>query len=134
MKKIFVMLLMTAVILCGCTQIDAQKPGRPRVVERITASYRSSAVLLEREYTDGEKLDAVLTYLRRLDPNDIIDDNAGETEKSDARIILHYSDSTTKEYRIYGNQYLQINDGKWQSIKAERGQELPLLLGMMESD
>ena len=134
MKKMMIMLLTVAALLCGCTQIDKETPGKPRVVERITASYHSDAIELRREYTDDKKMQAVLTYLRTLNPYGTVTEESEAAEYHDARITLHYSDSTTKIYRIYANQYLQINGDQWQNIKEDRGRELPLLLGFMESD
>ena len=134
MRKRIIILLIAAILLCGCSRIDQETPGRPRLVEKITATYRSTAVELVRSYTDQEKMEAVLIYLRRLAPYGSATEETDPLEPSDGRITLHYSDGTDRVYELYAGRYLRIDNGQWQNIKTERGQELPLLLGMMESD
>ena len=133
-KKWIIALLTLALFCCGCSRIDQETPGRPRLVEKITASYHGTAMELARSYTDQEKMEAVLLYLRHLAPYGPATEETDPLEDSGGHIVLHYSDGTTRVYELYASRYLRIDDGPWQNIKTERGQELPLLLGMMESD
>ena len=132
MKKIIVLVLLCGVLLGGCYPIDAEIPGHPRVVTGITAAYESGAVTLRRSYTDSEKMQAVLTWLRCLKPYGSAE--AVTEADSSATVTLHYSDSTEKVYELLAGQYLRVNGGAWQNLNPDQGQELPLLLGMLESD
>ena len=133
MKKWTIWLLIPF-ILMGCTRIDREQPGRPRAVIRILASYDSNTVKLQRAYTDAEKMQAVLTYLRCLEPSGPIQQTPAPDQRPQAHIRLYYSDDSVKDYFQLGDQYLQIDDGPWQNIPPDRGREFPILLGLMESD
>lgn len=133
MKKWF-LLLLTSLLLLGCSNIDREEPGRPRVVTRIQASYDSSTMSLRRDYTDAEKMQAVLTYLRCLGPYGSAAPDTETAADPRVHIRLHYSDNTVKDYVQLSDQYLQIDGGAWQQIPVDRAQEFPVLLGLMESD
>jgi len=132
--KKWTILLLTALLLAGCTRVDQTQPGRPRVVTRIQASYNSGTVKLQRTYTDAEKMQAVLTYLRCLDVSGPAESPPADDEMPLGHVRLYYSDNTYKDYFQRSDRYLQINGGPWQNIPLDRGREFPILLGLMESD
>ena len=131
MKKIMILLL--CVLLGGCRAAAPSQPEQMKVVTRITAQYNSGAVRLQRSYTDEEKLRSILNYLRGLSPY-----GSGEEEPAgqagQAEVTLYFSDGSSKVYEQYGVGFLRLDGGKWQRINPERGQELPLILGLLESD
>lgn len=133
MKK-WILLLPALLTLWGCCNINTEQPGRPVVVTRIQASYHSSAISLQRNYTDEEKMLALLTYLRCLEPYGIAQPDPAADPGPRAHIRLYYSDGTFKDYIQQADLYLQVNGGPWQNIPGERAREFPLLLGLMESD
>lgn len=133
MKK-WTILLLTVLLLAGCTRIDQTQPDRPRVVTRIQASYHSDTIKLQRTYTDAEKMQAVLTYLRCLDVSGPAESPPADGEMPQGHVRLYYSDDTYKDYYQRSDRYLQINGGPWQNISLDRGREFPILLGLMESD
>lgn len=134
MKKMMILLLLLLPLLYGCSNIDQQMPGRPKVVTKVTADYVSGSITLRREYTDSEKMQAVLTYLRCLRPFGTVESDPETAEGSQVRITLLFSDDTTKTYDQRADQYLRVDQGSWQNIPPEQGRELALLLGLMESD
>lgn len=134
MKKTVTLMLITLFLLSGCSRIDQQTPGKPKVVTKITADYFSGSVTLQRAYTDAEKMQAVLTYLRCLRPFGAAETDPETADGSRVHITLYYSDNTTKIYQQRADQYLRVDNGVWQNILPERGRELALLLGLMESD
>ena len=134
MKKIMIAILILGLLLCGCSRIDETVPGQPRVVTAISALYDSGAVQLRRQYTDAQKMQAVLTFLRCLDPYGTAAEDPESVGGNAAQITLVYSDESTKTYELRGDQYFRVNGGSWQNIRSEQAQELPLLLGLMESD
>lgn len=132
MKRTAAALIILCVLLSGCGH-TARDPMQPRTVTAITADYSSGTISLRRQYTDQEKLRSVLNYLRCLSATSA-SDLSPEQETSVARIVLTYSDGSTKTYDQWGDQYLRIDGGPWLRIPADKGQEFPLLLGLMESD
>ena len=132
MRRIFALVVLLATALAGCGQ-TTQVGVRPRLVTKVTADYKSGAIELHRQYTDEEKMRAVLNYLRCLEPyGDVSEEDI--TAGSEVKIVLTYSDGTTKTYDQRADQFLRTGNGAWQNIRSEQGSELPLLLGLMESD
>ena len=133
MKYLLALVLVITTIFSGCQQVDPNAPTSPRLVVEVRAEYEGENIRLQRRYTDDEKVRAILDYIRSLDPYGSVEEsNIVVTDR--AWIELTYSDGTTKRYHQFGAQYLRCGNGKWQNITKERGMELPVLLGMMESD
>ena len=133
MKKIMVMLLLT-LILCGCSNINEETPGQPKLVTGISAVYQKGAMQLVRQYSNDEKVRSVLNYLRLLKTYGPPETDPEAEGGNRIRLTLTFSDGTEKVYEQWADQYLRSNGGPWQLISTEQGQELYLLLGMMESD
>ena len=133
MKKIGIILL-ALLLMTGCTRIDEQIAGRPRVVTGIDASYDSGAIRLNRQYSDSEKLRAVLMYFRCLEVYGTVAPEVSIPQISSIRVTLTYSDGTAKTYDQRDGQYLRQDDGPWHYINQEQAQDLPILLGFLESD
>ncbi len=134
MKKVMAAVLIVSIMLCGCSRQKENTVGQPKLVTRITAVFDSGTIRLERSYTDSDKMRSVLTYLRCLKTYGTVEPGSGMEEGDQATITLHYSDGTTKVYDQRDSQYLRVSGGDWKAIKPEQAQELPLLLGLMESD
>ena len=133
MRKITILLLL-AVTLCGCCNVDKEVPGQPNLVTGITAVYRKGAMELRREYFQPEKVRSVLNYLRLLKTYGPPDTDPTATEGGKIQITVSFSDGTQRVYDQWADQYLRSDGGPWQLISPEQGQELYLLLTMMESD
>ena len=131
MKKIM-MILLICMILCGCTNQETPAQSQPKVVIQITAQYSSGVIRLQRSYTDSEKMRSVLNYFRCLSPYGSVEDP--QSTESDIVVTVYFSDGSNKTYEQRDNTYLRQNDGSWQYIDPEKGQELALILGLMESD
>ncbi len=132
MKRIFTLAVL-CLFLAGCSRIDAQTTGRPRLVTRVSASFDSGAIRLHRIYENDEKMRWVLQYLRCLDvmgESETPPPPAGEW----AEIQVEFSDGSREVYQQWGQGYFRQDQGPWQKIKPEQARELPLLLGLMESD
>ena len=132
-KKISLLLLLV-LILGGCSDVNAETPGRPRLVTGISAVYQKGAIRLERQYSDDEKMGAVLDYLRLLKTYGPAEVDPEATDGSRIQITLRFSDGSQKVYDQWADQFLRCDGGKWEQINPEQGQELALLLGMLESD
>ena len=134
MKRMALLILSVAMLLWGCTQIDRETAGRPKVVVSVTARYDSGEIRLERKYTQDEKMQAVLLYFRCLKVYAPLPSHPEETAGSNAQIRIDFSDGSSKVYRQFADQYLQVDGGQWHYIDPEQGQELGLLLGMLSGD
>ncbi len=134
MKKWAGLIILLAMILTGCTRIEQQTAGAPRVVTGIEASFEGDTMTLHRSYSNSDKLRGVLTYLRCLEIYGIPDPDVTIPHSNRGRIIISFSDGSTKTYEQLNDQFLRQDDGPWHYINQEQAQEFSLLLKLMESD
>lgn len=115
-------------LLSGCGALTGPEY---RVVERITVTVSHNAQIREYEYTQPEKMQSILLYLRRMQsyaPEAI----APETFRSDAfRIILHRSDGTQTVYHQIADGFVQKNGGVWEKVDARHAASLLRLLELL---
>ena len=108
MRKVLLWIL--SLLFSGCV---AHPPREYHVVTRIDVTVSHNAQITEYRFAQPEQLQAVLSYLRRLEtyaPADI----SADTFRSDAfRIVLHRSDGTQTVYHQIADGYLQKNGGSW---------------------
>ena len=134
MKRSFAMIILLSLLLTGCSDINDETPGQPNLVTGISAVYRKGAMELTRNYSNQEKVRSVLNYLRHLRTYGTPETDPDAAEGSRIQITLTFSDGSQKIYDQWADQYLRSDGGPWQLISTEQGQDLYLLLGMMESD
>ena len=134
MKKTAALILLLALVLCGCSNINEETTGQPRLVTGISAVYQKGAVRLQRQYSNNEKVRTVLNYLRLLKTYGPPETEPNSQDGSQIQITVTFSDGSQKVYDQWADQYLRSDNGPWELINPDKGQELYLLLGMMESD
>ncbi len=134
MRKWLGLVLIAALLLSGCTRIDQQVNGRPRLVTGIEASFDNGTLRLHRLYSDNEKLRGVLTYLRCLEIKGTVEPDTEIPGTSQGKIVISYSDGSSKTYEQRNDNFFRQDNGPWHYIDPEQGQEYALLLGLMESD
>ena len=134
MRKTAVVFVLVSLILTACTPVCSETPGSPRLVTAIEASFDGDTITLHRQYTSSEKLRAVLDYIRCLEIYGTPESDTGIPASNCGKIVITFSDGTTKTYEQRGDQFLRQNNGSWHYINMEQAQEFPLLLAMMESD
>ncbi len=132
MKRRFLAVFsLLTVALAGCR---LQKDTVPRTVVRVSVTASHNSEIFYREYTEYGEMEAVLNYLRLLDPT-VPSPYAADTFRSDAyEIIVHYSDGDATTYHQIYHDYLKTNDGRWLKINAVRGEKLLSLLQSMPGD
>lgn len=133
MKKMLILVLL-AMLLAGCTRPNDDSIRPPRLVTGIEVSYNSGSIRLQRQYTDEKKMRSLLDYLRCLDVYGTAAADIPIPDVPICRITLSFSDGTCKVYEQRDHRFLRRDDGPWHYIEPEQAQELPLLLGLMESD
>jgi len=134
MRRCFSVILFFC-FLSGCTYYAPPGENHPvRVVTRIDVSATQDGQLLQYHYTDTDKMETILQYLRNLKP-DRSAPITPDTFRTDAyEIRLTLSDgSQTIYYQIY-DEYLQKNGGPWQSIDSTKGAAIQQLLLILPSD
>ena len=134
-RKIFPLFLLCCclVFLPGCK--GASSPNALcRVVTQVDITGREKDVSIHRRYTDTQKMQWVLIYLRTLKPGIKPqfppEDALGETYE----ISLKFSDGSEKIYRQADHRFLSQDFHPWQSIAPGRAAGLYALMRAFPSD
>lgn len=129
-SKIIILLLLFF-CLCGCSK--QQRPACNVVTQiDITCTYGNQQ--LQRCYTDSEKMQAVLLYMRLLRNDKTADTAAQPLAATDFQITVSMSDGTKRFYHQKDYRFFQKNDGGWQRIPPEQAMELYRLIHFYDSD
>ena len=134
MRRVLIFIIIT-LFLCGCTYYaPTGKNHAVRVVTQVDVLSTQGGQLQAYHYTDGEKVQAILSYLRKLSP-DRQTPITPDTFRTDAyQIVLTLSDGSQSVYCQIYDEYLQKNSGPWRSIDRVQGAVLPHLLSKLPSD
>ena len=132
MRRILILLLFIT-LLSGCGK-TVPKPDTPSVVTLVEVSALQNGKVVHYRYTQDDKMQAILSYLRSLRPGVYVPIEA-ETFRSDAyRISLTLSDGRIKIYHQLYDEFMQKDNGPWQRIDSARASSLPQLLKLIPSD
>ena len=132
--KFWVLLLLTAVIFSGCVYAANTEKPLLRVVTKIHVSYENGPIRTQQTFTQEEKIDKILNYLRGIRPYGKPEQDPETVQGSLYRIILYHSDGYQKHYLQKSDRFMKIEDGKWEKIDSGKAKALGNLLGRMESD
>lgn len=120
-------------LLTGCTR-QLPAPTAYRVVSQIHIQYENQQLHRRWHLHSDEKMGAVLTCLRLLDPYGTPPEDPETAQGSDLSIDIVYSDGSRKRYRQRSERYLQVDDGPWKCIDRDAALQLCALLGVLTSD
>lgn len=131
----FLIILVVFMLFTGCTHYAPSGENHPvRVVTSIDVSTTENGEILRYHYTATEKMETILKYLRKLNP-DQFTPITPDTFRTDAyEIILNLSDGSQTVYHQIYDEYLKKNNGPWQRIDRGQGSALPQLLASLPSD
>lgn len=128
-------LLIIIFVFSGCTYYAPPGENHPvRVVTCIDVVTTQDGELLEFRYTESEKMEAVLSYLRSLEPDQFTPITADTFRTDTYEIRLTLSDGSQTVYHQIYDEYLQEDQGPWRSIDTAQGGTLLQLLINMPSD
>ncbi|MBR4863784.1 MAG: hypothetical protein IKU07_04345 [Oscillospiraceae bacterium] len=135
MKKIFCFSLLSAIcifLLSGC----ASKNTAPivRVVTGVEITCQHKDVQIRRAYTDMQKMEYVLLYLRLLEPIGRPKTDPGAVSGDVYEITLQLSDGSKKVYKQKDHRYLAAGKAPWQEIAPEQAEGLYRLMRKIPDD
>lgn len=133
MTKLIVLFCICCFMLPGCTSNGQTKP-LCRVVTEVDISCKKEDVLIRRHYTDTNKMEAVLMYLRLLDPQGRPDTPPEALNRDIYQITLHLSDGKQKVYRQTAHRYFSANRGGWLCIEPKKAADLYTLMRLLPDD
>ena len=135
MKKaitIFILFCFTSIIMSGCLA----NHSRPltKVVTQVDISCQQEDVNISRHYTDSQKMEYVLLYLRLLKRKGKPDADPDTMDKDIYEITVHFSDGSSRLYRQKAHRYFSEGSGAWQMIDPVQAAGLYKLMEHLPSD
>ena len=131
MKKILCICFLICTLLSGCAEPSFYVP---QTVTRVDIYGVHNKHNLRRHYTEPNKMQSVLNYLRLLDFNGQTDLDPEFLPGDDFKIYLGFSDGQRKVYRIHADRYLCNPSGKWEKVDTEAAKRLMPYLQITASD
>lgn len=132
MGKFLKLLPLTLCLLfTGCNMPQTQKS---RLVTAMVLEVRQEDQVLCRQYTDPQKMEVVLSYLRALTGRE---HNCADPEQYAGpryRIELHYSDGSTGYVFQHADRFLSRDFHPWQEIDSRHAAFLLPLVENMPND
>lgn len=132
MRRLIFMILCLG-LLSGCGK-SAPKEDRPTIVTLVEVSAMQDGRVIHYRYSQEDKMQAVLYYLRSLQPSNSAPIEADTFRTNSYRICLTLSDGQQRVYHQLYDEYLQKDNGPWQRIDRARASSLPQLLKLIPSD
>ena len=130
-KTILIATILIIAAMCGCQN---QRKPLCRVVTQVDIACDHAGIPIRRHYTDTEKIEAVLIYLRLLNPGGAPAKNPDEIDADVYEITVSLSDGQKKVYRQKDHRYFREAIGSWQSVAPDRAARLYTLMRHFESD
>lgn len=132
--KLFILFCFSAVIMCGCGTNNTPAQPLCRVVTQVDISCRKEHMLIQRHYTDTEKMEYVLLYLRLLKPLGKPDTDPDALDKDVYEITVHLSDGNRRIYRQKAHKYFSWDSRPWEMINSAQASGLYALMEHLPSD
>lgn len=132
MRNFFKILpLALCLLLTGCN-----KPPTPKskLVTGMRVEMRQEQETLCRKYTDPQKIEAVLSYLRALQEQDHSCSTPERYAGPRYRIELYYSDGSTGYVFQHANRFLSRDFHPWQEVNSKYAAFLLPLIKSMPND
>ena len=130
--KIGIFILSVLLLLSGCNRKESQS-SFPLVTE-ITVHYENGPIHGQLHYTEDDKMQLILTYLRLLKPYGQPPEDPETADGTLFQIVLTHADGSHTTYQQKGDQYLKNGQSPWLCIPPQKAVELSLLLGYLEED
>lgn len=134
MKKKNLLLIAMIFVIAAMYGCQSQEKPLCRVVTQVDIACDHEGIPIRRHYTDTEKMEAVLLYLRLLNPGGAPTKNPDQIDADIYEITVSLSDGHKKVYRQKDHRYFREAIGGWQSIAPDRAARLYTLMRHYGSD
>lgn len=126
------MLCFWMLLFCGCGKETV--PPACRVVTQVDIFCQHEDVQIRRHYTQPQKMEYVLLYLRLLKPQGMPQIDPEQVDADVYEITVKLSDGEVKRYRQKDHRYFSEGSLPWQTIDPEQASQFYRLLGKIPSD
>lgn len=130
--KIGIFILSVFLLLSGCSRKESQSSFP--LVTKITVRYENGPIHGQLHYSEDDKMQLILTYLRLLNPYGQPPEDPETTDGTLFQITLTHADGGVTTYQQKADRYLKSGEEPWLCIPSQKAVELSLLLGYLEDD
>ena len=131
--KLIFLFLSFAIIVTGCGT-NHTPSSRYRAVTQVDIVTRYEHTLIRRHYTDPQKMEAVLIYLRLIKPIGKPPQDPLQLDEDVFLIAVHLSDGNIRYYRQAAHQYFSREDQSWMAIDPSLAARLYAVMRHFPSD
>ena len=128
--KIWILSVICFFCLSGCGR---KSTSAYRAVTAVDISFRYEDMLLQRHYTQNDKMESVLLYLRLLKPLQKVavpDDDMQDVYN----ITVRFSDGTARHYQQKAHRFVCRRENVWERIDPAQAAQLYALMRHYPSD
>lgn len=118
----------------GCSGIYTQPQPQCRLVREVHVHCRRGPLTIERTYTRDENIQAVMQYLRKLEPTCRATCDPERLLGDVYEIVLERADGSRSIYRQRADRFLSENAGPWRKISVPKDPVLYDILRKTPSD
>ena len=134
MKKFRIILFLLILACPGCRL----KPGKlivpSRIVTAVDIYCQKPGGSLHRHYEDPGKVEAVLHYVRQLNPNGPVSIPEEAKNEDLYEIVIHLDDGGLRTHRQLSDSYAALYRRYWGRISPSMGLRLGHLIALLPSD
>ena len=135
MKKLMIILFLAAFLsLPGCGVKPAGYVAPSRIVSSVDIRCQRASGTIRRHYEKPEKIEAVLHYLRMLEPNGPMPLSEEALHSDLYEITVHLQDGGTRTHRQRGDSFATLHRRYWGRIDRSVGLRLGHILTLLPSD
>lgn len=135
MKKLTILLLCLAVLsLVGCKKAGTHSPASSRIVTGIDIYCQKPNGQLSRQYRQPEKIQAILHYIRLLDPNGPTPVSEEAMQGDLYEIVVHLRGGGKRIHRQRSDSFAALHHRYWGRIDRSLGMQLARILALLPGD
>ena len=134
MKKLCLIFLMFSLfMITGCGSKNTNK-NSSTLVTKIDIVYSQHDTTDTRIYTNPEKMEVILLYLRLLRPTGTPQADPEQFQDDVFKITLHFADGHERIYRQRANRFLSAGEKAWYTVNPDHAQVLRSIFQDMPAD
>ena len=133
-KLIFILFLLAGLMLCGCGVKPSSYTPPSRIVSYVDIYCQKPDGVLTRHYTAPGKVEAVLHYVRLLDPNGPTPVTQEAMQGDLCEIVIHLQDGGIRVHRQRSDTFAALHRRYWGRIDRSLGMRLNHIIKLLPSD
>lgn len=135
MKKLtIILLLLVGLFPAGCSNSNSIRTTSSRVVTGVDVYCQKPHGQLTRRYRQPEKVEAMLHYIRLLDPNGPATVSQEAMQGDFYEIVVHLQDGDMRIHRQRADTYAALHRRYWGQIDRSLGMQLARILALLPGD